>query len=85
MKEADETTTQAIYLGATVCSQLKNVYFPKTPWVYCYSKVGDKFNELKKIMRNIYPSKTDVAIFMELRQYEKQDISDVMGDSPNDA
>ena len=67
-----------INLGASICDQLKFMYYPDTPWIECYKLVAGKFTEVKKAMRKMLPDKTDIQIAQELIKYRREDIEDIM-------
>lgn len=72
--------TEEINLGATVCSNIKETFYPDTPWVKCYIQVGGIFTRLKKVLRKVYPNKSTAEIIQVLIQYGSEDLRDALGE-----
>lgn len=65
-----------INLGSTICTKLKQIYFPDEYWAKCYKHVAQKFSELKRIMNKFYTEKTELEILRELQRYSEADIKE---------
>lgn len=68
-----------VNLGATVCDQLKTIFYPHIPWVTAVNFVAAMFTQLKIKMRAFYPDKTDIEILQEVCKYSSNDIKDIFG------
>lgn len=73
MKLGEEILIE-INLGASICSQLKILYFPDVQWVKCYNDVAKKLTHLKKISEKLYADKTKIDVLKELNKYSANDI-----------
>ena len=69
-----------ITLGEPICIQLKQMYFPETPWPECYRQIADRLTELKKIARKFYVGKDNCEILKEIIKYSDDDIREMFED-----
>jgi predicted nuclease of restriction endonuclease-like RecB superfamily len=67
----------AIELGSTICSKLKQIYYPNDKWADCYKKVGEILVDLKKIARKFFSDKSEEEILIQLGRFTLEDIQDM--------
>ncbi len=76
-----KVTECQIEMGSRPCHQIKNMYYPETPWIDCYKLVAIKFSELKNILRKRAASMNDAQLLEALGTFSQLDIQETFDEA----
>ncbi len=63
-----------VNLGAITCKNLKDIFFPDTPWVECHKAISDLFTKVKVVYRSKSTEDDETKTLTLLSTFTKADL-----------